>query len=60
MCEDLQRPSALFLKKIYDNKVKTSDYPGVFSYAEKVMRYVAPGLYPAIVGSIPALRIYKI
>lgn len=33
---------------------------GVFLYAEKVMRYVAPGLYPAIVGSTPTLRIYEI
>lgn len=33
---------------------------GAFLYAEKVMRYVAPGLYPAIVGSIPTLRIHKI
>lgn len=33
---------------------------GVFLYAEKVMRYVAPGLYLAIVGSTPTLRIYEI
>ncbi len=30
--------------------------PNVLGYAPKVMRYVAPGLYPAIRGSTPRGR----
>lgn len=37
-------------------KIKDATYYNLY-FAGKVMWYVAPGLYPAIVGSIPTPRI---
>ena len=56
----LPTASALAVKRIDETNPNIRHLAAVrcLSYAEKVMRYVAPGLYPAIVGSTPTCLLY--